>query len=402
MLLEGSGGSSAEASKPEPRRKPAPGVTRLQEYVAEPSAVGEPEQKISDSFTFAGQTYAVPSRTETPSPGTLVEFAGQTYAVPGARAGVPAETPPETEAIQTDTATQEQEAKTYRARKAKEMSWDDYLGLTDKARAAVDFNTMLIQARQKDLRSDYEPNDAQREVYDKAVERMFGDEGTSETFAPETLALLNDIGFEKTDAKRFDDLDDFLGLSAALSAKDLSRIGKLNPDPVIGKGTEQMDLSLGGLTAAPAAPNETGAEVATTLAAGTKELQDALTRGNQVLENWKQVAAGTRNETLGYYGGTPNRLASPDIRLGQNDDYFQLAFNTLADATNSPEVLELIHKDLGDKDYQRFLAFADTKSKYSLDQGVGLGGDPAVQYRSPDEFRQVLGLNGGGGTDGSS
>lgn len=302
--------------------------------------------------------------------------------------------------LTTEPAQQEQEAKVYRARKAREMSWDDYLGLGDKARAAVDFNTLLIQAREKDLKSDYEYNDMQREVYDNAVERMFGEEGGSETFAPETLALLNDIKFEQTDAKRFDDLDDFLGLSAALTAKDIERLGSLNTAPLVPAG--EMELSVpsmlngsfeGGGT------NATAQEVSTALAAGTQDLQEALTRGNQVLENWRMVAASTRNETLSFYGGTPNKLASPDIRLGANDEYFQMAFNTLADAANGPEVVELIRKDLGDKAFLRFMAFADTKSKYSQDLGVGLGGDPSVQYRTPDDFRKVLGLNESGDPD---
>jgi hypothetical protein len=307
--------------------------------------------------------------------------------------GEPVTTPapePETEAI--TTRQQEQEAKSYRARTAKKMSWDDYLGLTDQARAAVDFNTMLVQARQKDLRSDYEPTDTQREIYDKAVERMFGDEGVSETYAPETVALLNGIDFKQTDAKRFDDLDDFLGLSAALTAKDLERIG--NPGPVETITNALGGEHLGGMLTI-GTPNDTNAQVASGLATGTADLREALTRGNQVLENWKQVSAGTRNDMVGLYGGTLNKLAAPDIRVGENADYFQTAYDALADATNDPGVLELIKKDLNDKAYKRFLAYADTKSQYSADRGVGLGGDPAIQYRTPDEFRRLLGLNGG-------
>lgn len=405
MLVEGGGGSSAGAgaSKPKPSRKPAPGVTRLQQYVAEPSEVDEPVAESPSIYSSSTvERLAAAYGQGEPLPLDPNSHAGALARGYGMMASQYQGTPvaEEPEAIKVDTADQEAEAKTYRARKSKEMSWDDYLGLSDRARAAVDFNTMLVQARQKDLRSDYEPNDAQREVYDKAVERMFGEEGVSETFAPETLALLNDVGFKETDAKRFDDLDDFLGLSAALTAKDIEKLGNLNPSPIVGKGSNQMDLSLGGLVEVEQ-PTETNRDVATMLAAGTADIEEALTRGNQVLENWKLVSAGTRNETLSFYGGTPNKLASPDIRLGENDEYFQLAFNTLADATNGPEVMELIRKDLGERDFGRFVAYADTKSQYSLDQQVGLGGDPAVQYRSPDEFRKILGLGGGGESDGS-
>jgi hypothetical protein len=387
-------------------RKPAPaGTTRLQQFVAEPSDVPEPVAPTpTDGTALSAGTAAAALAASygaggtPPVPENSTAWAlGEGYAI--ARGEEPTAT---REAVQTP-AKQEEEARTYRARVAKEMSWDDYLGLTDRARAAVDFNTMLVQARQKDLRSDYEPTDQQREVYDRTVGRMFGKEGVSETFAPETVAMLNDINFEATDQRRFDDLDDFLGLSAALTAKDIDKIGKLKPpDPVIGGGTgAAMDQSLGGLVQADV-PNETLSQVATTLAAGTAQMQQAMTRGNQVLENWKQVAAGARNESVGFYGGIANKVAAPDIRVGgSNDSYFAMAYDTLADASNGPEVVELIRKDLGDKDFKKFLAYADTKTQYSLDQSVGLGSDPAVQYRSPDEFRQVLGLKGSGETDGA-
>lgn len=394
-LVEGGGTTTVGASgpsRPAPKRKPAPGTTRLQQYVAEPSDVPDAVPSPSTSAAITAESLAAAyGGNPYIAPNSQADALGQGYALMRGETPVTEEKP---EAITTQE--QEQEAKTYRARTAKAMSWDDYLGLSDRARAAVDFNTMLVQARQKDLRSDYEPTDAQRETYDNAVKRMFGAEGVSETFAPETVALLNDIHFEETEAKRFDDLDDFLGLSAALTAKDLDRIGKIKtPSPVIAAGTgAAMDPSLGGLAPVPTEAAATNREAATMLAAGTDRLQDALTRGNQVLENWKRVAMGVRNESVGFFGGTANKVASPDIRLGENDEYFQLAFDTLADAANGPEVLGLIQKDLGDKDFKRFLAFADTKSAYSKQLGLGLGGDPSVQYRSPDEFRQVLGLGG--------
>lgn len=416
MLVEGGGTVTTGAPKPEPRKKLAPGVSRLQEYIAEPSdtpAAAAPSTPSSYSALPGSTAEAISAAygqgDPIIQPGSTAEALGMAYAV--SRGETPASAAITTEP---DTATQEAEAKTYRARKTKEMSWDDYLGLGERGRSAVDFNTMLVQARQKDLKSEYEPNVKQQEIYDIAVERMFGKEGVSETFAPETLALLNDIHFEQTDAKRFDDLDDFLGLSSALTARDIDNIGMLKgPDPVLGSGSNQMDLSLGGLAAPAPMPNATAAEVSTVLAAGTSQLQDALTRGNQVLENWKLISAGDRNESIGYYGGTQNRIASPDIRMtGEGltggiptGEYFDMAFNTLSDATNPPETLGLIKKDLrdgalGEKGIQQFLDYADTKSKYSVDNNVGLGSDTATQYRTPDEFRQVLGL-GGGGPDGA-
>lgn len=387
--------------KPEPKR--TPGTHRLQPFTAEVEAPAAPAAPSSPSGSTSiqslAQAYSNPA-SMVPAGGSAADALGRGYAL------MYGMTPEETDAAaEPVTAKAEPETKTYAARETKKLSWDDYLDLDRRERAAVDFNTLLVQARQKDLKhqDDYEQSPMQDQIYDKAVTRMFGDDGGSATFAPETVALLNDIGFKQTDAKRFDDLDDFLGLSSALTAKDFEHIGQLHPDTAhIGVETPEntMDLSLGGLVAPPPVPNDTNAQAATTVAAGTDTIRASLTRGNQVLENFRRVAAGDRNESIGFYGGTPNKLASPDIRLGQKDDqYFEMAFGALANAGNDPSVLEAIKADLGTGDrYRRFLAYADTKSRYSMDHGVTLGPDQQITYRTPEQFRQLLGLEKGGET----
>lgn len=377
--MQESGGGTPTGAKQEPRRKRPPGTTYLQQYVAEPSDVPEPPAPTVDPTQALQDYYTEPKPLD---PNSTAGALAQGYAMLAEQNGTAPSTPsPQAAPEALTTATQEQEAQTYRGRKVQQMSWDDYLGLSEKKQAAVDFNTLLVQARRKDMQSDYEPNDAQRETYDLAVERMFGDEGKSEMFAPEMVALLDDIGFERSDAKRFDDLDDFLGLSAALTPKDIRQIGVVS---------DASETEAG--AALPTLQSAFRQQAVAGLAEGTQALQDSLTTGNQILENWRKVAASTRNETLSYYGGVANELASPDIRVGENESYFQIAFNTLADSTNDPKTLELVKKDLGDKGFERFLEYADTKSKYSQTLGVGLGGDPQIQYRTPEEFRQLLGL----------
>ena len=317
--------------------------------------------------------------------------------------------PAEREALTVDDV--EVKAKTYRARKQERLSWDEYLQLSDRERAAVDFNTMLVQAREKDLdnQAEYSPTSAQRATYDKAVERMFGKEGASASFAPETVALLNEIGFEQTDAKRFDDLDDFLGLKAAISERQLDKIGKLNPgDGVIAEGTSSaMDQSLGGLVPVEL-PTETNQQVATSLAAGTDQLRESITRGNMLLQNWRGTTATLRNESLGYYGGLANenrfanfKLSDQANKLMEGDArYFDFAFDTLANpASDGTQVLSLIQKDLKEKGLlKEFMQYADSRAKYAEQAGAPLGAGNQ-EYRSAEEFRSIL--SGGGEPSGA-
>lgn len=413
-LVEGGGGvvessGNREGKKSSGRsRTPSTGVTRLQQYTAP-----------SDTFTASGAALGTAlqgSRQETE------EKELQTYEVPdtvngGYKTVTVEEAAPEKEAntrdaLQLDDV--ETESKTYRARKAKEMSWDDYLGLTDRARAAVDFNTMLVQARQKDLNTDYDTTDAaqveKRKVYDKAVERMFGEDGGSVTFAPETVAMLTDVGFERSDAKRFDDLDDFLGLKSALTARDLDKLGSLQVNP-LAEGAKSV-TGLANEVAGTVEQGVSGRSAMTTLASGTDALRESLTRGDQVLQNWRAVSSGARNETLGFFGGELNEGVEPKIQLSRtaasmmngDETYFDYAFKTLSGAPEEDKdrIMGLITADLKPKGLlSEFVKYIDTKSQYATDSRVVPGGDPSVRDRTPKQFRELLGLNKDGDDNGS-
>lgn len=410
-LVEGGGGAVTDSKSPgkAPRGGPAapsPGVTKLQKYVAP-----------ADDFTAASallgaRTVASPQAEGErvfDAPGTEYNpvdlYSENTEVSTGEK-----EEPVERKALQIDDV--ESKSKTYRARKAKEMSWDDYLGLSDRARAAVDFNTMIIQAREKDLSTDYDTTDPaqeeRRKTYDKAVERMFGEDGGSITFAPETVALLNDIGFERTDAKRFDDLDDFLGLKSALTVRDLDKLGSIKIDPVV-EGVETVS-SAARQVAGTVEIGSSGSDAMTALAAGTDSLRESLTRGNQLLQNWQDVAAAARNESLGFLGGTPNEIVDPAITLSpaarslmyEDRTYFDHAFQTLSNAPEEDkgEVLKLIRGDLKPKGlFEEFVRYIDTKSAFGQDSRVVPGGDMTIRDRTPKEFRELLGLKTKGEDD---
>jgi hypothetical protein len=98
------------------------------------------------------------------------------------------------------------------------LSWDEYNALSQQQRAAVDFNTLLVQAREVDLKTDpkwYSPAD--KAQYAKDVKEMFGSLGGSETIGYQTVELLKKIDFTAVGQ----DLDEFLSLERAVSADEL-------------------------------------------------------------------------------------------------------------------------------------------------------------------------------------
>lgn len=100
----------------------------------------------------------------------------------------------------------------------KPLSWDEYDALTADQRAAVDFNSALVEARERDLKTDdkwYTKED--RAQFAKDVEEMFGAEGGSAQMAPATMALLKKINFKAVGQ----DLDEFLSLERGIGVKEL-------------------------------------------------------------------------------------------------------------------------------------------------------------------------------------
>jgi hypothetical protein len=98
------------------------------------------------------------------------------------------------------------------------LSWEAYDKLSLDQRAAVDMNGLLVQAREVDLKQDPKFFDADElKQYQIDVESIFGKGGGSDTIGFQTVALLKRIDFKAIGQ----DLDEFLSLERAVSAKDL-------------------------------------------------------------------------------------------------------------------------------------------------------------------------------------
>ena len=104
-------------------------------------------------------------------------------------------------------------------RGVKELTWDEYDALSPKQRAAVDANTMLMNAIKADLAgAGTGSGDA---AYQESVKGLFGEAGGSDRYAPETVNVLSQLGIKDTARG---DLDLYLDQIALLNEDDLGLI----------------------------------------------------------------------------------------------------------------------------------------------------------------------------------
>lgn len=136
------------------------------------------------------------------------------------------------------------------------MTWEAYDALTPDQRAAVDFNTLLIEAREKDL-APKEPMTASEWIeYGNDVRSMFGEQGGSRRSAPNTVALLKSIDFKAVGQ----DLDEFLSMERGISVDELANFSFSADDVAQLSAFDAADISDLGTTTVTGV-TETGAKL---------------------------------------------------------------------------------------------------------------------------------------------
>lgn len=100
------------------------------------------------------------------------------------------------------------------------LTWESYDELSNHQKAAVDWNTLLIDAREKDLTDSTRPlaTPKERQEYDVEVERLFGEQGGSNRYAPNVVDLLSKLDMVQVGQ----DLDEYLSLERAIDDTQLS------------------------------------------------------------------------------------------------------------------------------------------------------------------------------------
>jgi hypothetical protein len=256
----------------------------------------------------------------------------------------------------------------------KEMSVDQYLTLTPRQRAAVDANTALVQAAEQDTTSWAKQQVAGKPIDDKnyldEVKQSFGDTGGSDTYAPRTMAVLQDLGLNLQGR----DLDQYLNHSALVTDADLKALvpGATATDP------RQQN--------AVAFAEAASARLSETLATGQNLLDSIRTSSDQN----KQLfgASGPTTPPVGFANS-------------ERDADLQQAFDILAQTRSqqdlTPETVSALYAELQQKHGvtpNEVAQYFDTRLQSNEylgatgDQPVSLGGPgSSLEYLSPQDFR---------------
>lgn len=234
----------------------------------------------------------------------------------------------------------------------RKLSQAEYDGLSVQQRAAVDANTALNEAVQQDKAETGKADDA----YNARVEKMFGKDGGSDTYAPHTLALVEKLGL----GNKLHDLDQYLNLSAGVTAGDLPNIASGNKD-----GVRQANASL------------FSADATKTLAATLQSGQSLLdtVKGGAVQTGFDptyQADDGSPSDVLNKFfhslavkdnTAVKDRAASLPTYLGELQDQFGI---------DSQTVYDYLEKRLQQQDYS-----------------AAAGTAAPANYMSPAEFRST-------------
>lgn len=296
--------------------------------------------------------------------------------------------------------------------RAEEMSWDDYEALSPKMRTAVDINTALMNAVRKDMKLQERYAGATGKVaekrqaeYDARIQKLFGENALargrdSETYAPQTVALLDSLGYHDQDA----DLDDFLSLRAAVRAEDLA---KIDSTP---QGYQAADpTGSGKLLSSSKADNPSDrAEMFSHLVRGAEELKQKMadSRNMSMFSDQLRREIYDRGRNLGvdmkFRNLTPGLGADGDRKgsLSEGDLFFKKAFNSLANA--SDEDIKFTMANFDDTPFKAmgvspdvFWTYADARIRNTEEfqpYGATLGKSAKGKSRTPEEFRALLGL----------
>lgn len=106
----------------------------------------------------------------------------------------------------------------------------DYETLTPQQKNAMRFNDLLVAAVEADRQAAVAP-EMQDTTYQSRLQEMFGTQGGSEVYAPNTLALLEKMGMGRL---RGQDLDEYLSLDRAYDVGEIQNLQPWDTTPEVG------------------------------------------------------------------------------------------------------------------------------------------------------------------------
>lgn len=278
------------------------------------------------------------------------------------------------------------------------MTLKAYNALSPAQRAAVDFNTLLVGAREKDLNTSYAPTQGETKKYDRTVEKMFGEEGGSETYAPETVGLLKSIDFKGVGQ----DLDEYLSLERAVSAKELGDF-KFTQDtpvrlPAAAAPTPQQYTEA-------RRPENLATLDSTIIEAAADQIAEAMTSADTVMRDFTDAMLVQRYTDVQALGGAGGGLAEPEWGYGQpgaftsendalGDEFFKFVYDFTTDTKNTsmePIWGYLDQYQFTPAETQQLFTYISDRAKNDKRYGDSEG---SGNRRSPQQILQFAGIGG--------
>lgn len=288
---------------------------------------------------------------------------------------------------------------TFEPRKVKPMSWEDYNKLSPRAKAGVDFNTMLNRAVQRDLKlqDNYDKKNIPEE-YKIGIREIFGEgrDSDAEIYAPETLAALQTLKLKDPGG----DLDDYLSLRVGITNEDVDRL--FNGKPGV-SGANAADAGQQDWAARTSPGSQARQAYMNMLATATEDLQVALARdlanGNKVLQDWRSTAQAAREASVLRFGGSagqPRRDlgfgngASPELDAKIASTYEAL----LAQPENKVnELMADLRANVTPEEFDAFYNYAAARTR-NAQRGRGpLTANEKAKITDPNKFAALLQLD---------
>ena len=97
------------------------------------------------------------------------------------------------------------------------LTWEAYEALSNDQKAAIDFNTLLVDARQKDLKKPTKLTGNDLTDYTKKVTELFGEGRGADVVATNTVGLLDQLDMDVVGQ----DLDEYLSLERAIDTEEI-------------------------------------------------------------------------------------------------------------------------------------------------------------------------------------
>jgi hypothetical protein len=263
------------------------------------------------------------------------------------------------------------------------LTEEGYQALSADQKAAVDFNTLLVEARERDLGQEWNLTPEERKEYDRRVNEIFGPQGGSQTVAPTVVSLLNSIDFKAVGQ----DLDEYLSLERAITADKLKDFTL---------GDSELKLLEGGTKYADVRTPENLSAVEDTAVAQSKAfIEKAMQDANTVLWDFESTMGNTLSWMDVDTSAAPLGYGLPGTRTDENsalmDQWLQGSYSALASGKASLEDVfaDMEANKFTDENKQGFFNYVDRRTKQEAQYGA-----PAAEgvVLGVEDIRKLVGL----------